>query len=173
MWARIFRTAPALALMLLAMLAASRASGQVATRAASFADWIVYRHGAGAERTCFALSQPTVRQGQSAEGVGSYVMVSAWPRHGVKAQPSIYAGAPFRGGSSVSITIKGDTFTLFTDGDRAFVDDPTMELKLVDAMKKGNTMLVRGVLASGGQMFDTYSLSGVTQAVNAVSQDCG
>ena len=45
--------------------------------------------------------------------------------------------------------------------------------KLVDAMKKGQRMIVRGVSSKGTETKDTYSLSGFMSAYKAINAKCG
>jgi hypothetical protein len=52
------------------------------------------------------------------------------------------------------------------------VTDAEGERRLVAAMKGGSTMIVKGTSARGNLTTDTYSLSGVTAAVNRINQLC-
>ena len=70
-------------------------------------------------------------------------------------------------------SIGNSRFALFTKGDKAFVSDATQELKLIDSMKRGSFMTVRAVTNDGTSISDTYSLIGVTAAVNALAGGCG
>ncbi len=42
----------------------------------------------------------------------------------------------------------------------------------VDAMKRGTEMVVRGISSRGTRTTDTYSLSGVTAAMNEIDKAC-
>ena len=73
----------------------------------------------------------------------------------------------------VTVTIGPVSYGLFTSDDRAFLADPTAELKLIDAMRKAHTMQVKGVSDRGLATVDTYSLEGLTPALAAVTRGCG
>jgi hypothetical protein len=161
----------ALAAILLA-LAAARADAQALKFINKFNDWRVYAHESAASRICFAASQPNAAEPAGAKRDSIYFYVSAWPKEGVKSEVSIKIGYPFRKGSAATVTIGTTAFNLFTDDDKAFVADPNAELKLIEAMKKGDVMIVRGTSQRGTQTTDTYSLSGVTQALQAVTAGC-
>jgi Invasion associated locus B (IalB) protein len=72
----------------------------------------------------------------------------------------------------MTVTIGSDTFKLFGKGDRGFVNDPTEELKLIESMKKGSSAVVRGVSVKGTGTTDTYSLSGLAQALDKMAAAC-
>ena len=43
---------------------------------------------------------------------------------------------------------------------------------MVDAMRSGDTAVVKGTSAKGTQTTDTYTLKGVAQALDRVAQEC-
>ncbi len=139
---------------------------------ARFNDWTIYRHEDQSGRICFALSAPTSMQPDGPGRSGAYFYISAWPRQGVRAEPSLRSPKGYREDSTVTLSIDGSNFILLTDGFTAYIDDPTRELKLIDAMKKGSTMVVRGIMGNGIAFRDSYSLNGVTAALGAVTQNC-
>jgi hypothetical protein len=157
---------------LLLSLAAPYAYGQAVKLVNRFNDWKVYAHDSPAARICFATAQPNATEPAGARRDSIYFYVSAWPKDGVKSEISVKIGYPFRKGSAVTVTIGTTAFNLFTDDDKAFVADQNAELKLIEAMKKGDVMIVRGTSQRGTQTTDTYSLTGVSQALQAVTAGC-
>ena len=135
--------------------------------------WVVMAAADAASRICFATTQPKSSVPADARREPPYIYISAWPRDGVRAEVSVAGGVAYRSGSSVTLTIGQNNFVLFTAGDRAFVADPTTELKLIDAMRKGSSMLVKSVYDSGALVTDTYSLAGLTPTLAAINQACG
>ena len=153
---------------------ASAASALAQTRLVdTFNDWYFYSHEGSGERVCFAASAP-----QSSEPAGinrepAYFYISAWPKEGVRTELSVKIGYQFREGSEAKVTIGNETFTMFTHEDRAFVNNPIEELKLLEAMKRGSTMVVEGVTEQGATTRDTFSLMGVMKAVQNLTSRCG
>ncbi len=137
----------------------------------TFNDWSFYSDSNPKERVCFAASAP-----QSSEPANNrssiYFYISAWPGEGVRTELSVKVGYPFRKGSEAVVTVGGETFKLFTHEERAFVSDPIEELKLLEAMKKGATMIVQGVSERGTATKDTFSLLGVSKAVATLTAQC-
>lgn len=138
----------------------------------TFSDWAFYSHQSPNERICFVASAPKSSDPAGGRRDSAFFYISAWPRDGVRAEPSIKAGYPFRKGSEATVTIGNESFKLFTHEERAFVADPIEELKLLDAMKKGTTMIVEGVSQRGTVTKDTFSLMGVSKAVATLAAQC-
>jgi len=138
----------------------------------TFNDWSFYSDNSAKERICFAVSTPQSSDPAGARRGTVYFYISAWPREGVRTELSVKSGYPFRKGSEASVTIGSDKFELFTQEERAFVSDPIEELKLLEAMKKGSSMVVQGVSERGTVTKDTYSLLGVMKAVATLTAQC-
>jgi hypothetical protein len=139
----------------------------------TFKDWTLYSHTGEPADICFLTSQPKEATPAGARGDRSFFYVSSWPKDGVKAEISIKIGRPLKGGAPVIVQIGNNRFELFTKGDKAFVSDPTEELKLLDAMKRGSFMVIKLTTQEGQLATETYSLIGVTKAINTLTQGCG
>jgi hypothetical protein len=157
--------ATAIALLPSLALAQARLAGK-------FNDWTVYAHDGTQAKICFALAAPKASEPAGARRDPVFFYVSAWPKEAVKAEVSVKIGYPLRRGSDVTVTIGTATFKLFTKDDRAFVADPADEVKLVEAMKTGSAMVVQGTSERGTATKDTYSLSGVSQALQSLNGGC-
>ncbi|MEM6495182.1 MAG: invasion associated locus B family protein [Pseudomonadota bacterium] len=162
------------ALYFIAVLATSVAHAQDTKVIQKFNDWVLYSHAGNPANICFLTAQPRETKPAGYAKERSYFYVSSWPNDGVKAEISVKIGKNLQNGSKVNIQIGSSRYSLFTKGDKAFVEDPNQELKLIDSMKRGSFMFVRGTTADGTAIEDVYSLSGVTAAVNTLSQNgCG
>jgi len=135
-------------------------------------DWKAYRHGAGDQRMCFAVSEPSEANPQNARKESPHIYVTAWPKAGIKAEISVLVGVALNKSAQIQVNVDGNRFELFPDGDRAYVSDANEELKLLDAMRRGRSMTVTATSAAGQQTRDTYSLSGVTAAIQSMSSGC-
>ncbi len=160
------------AAMLGTLMAAGSAHAQATKVIKKFNDWVLYSHSGEPANICFVSAQPreTAPAGYAKER--SYFYVSAWPDDGVKAEISIKIGKELQGGSNVTVQIGSSRFDLFTKGDKAFVSDATQELKLIEAMKRGSFMKVSATTSDGTGIEETYSLIGVTAAVNSLTDGC-
>ena len=138
----------------------------------TFNGWTLYSNKDGNSPLCFVLSSPTSTEPAGAKRSPVHFYVSAWPREGVRSEISVKNGYSFRKGSEVTVTVGSDVFKLFTQDERAYVNDPIEELKLLEAMKKGSTMVVEGVSERGTATKDSYSLMGITKAVQSLATGC-
>ncbi|MBN9261593.1 MAG: hypothetical protein J0J14_12085 [Hyphomicrobium sp.] len=153
-------------------LAGSIALAQNIKSIGTFSSWTAFSHGDGGSLLCFATAQPTKQEPSGAKRSPAFIYVSSWPKDGVKAEVSVRVGYPLRGGSEVTLAVGSTNFKLFVHGDRAYVADAGDELKLLDAMRKGSTMTVMGTSERGTTTTDTYSLAGISQALQAVATSC-
>ena len=75
-------------------------------------------------------------------------------------------------GTEATAQIAGSSFALYTQQDGAWIKNGTEEAKMVDAMRGGDNAVVKGVSAKGTQSTDSFSLKGVSQALDRVAQEC-
>jgi hypothetical protein len=61
---------------------------------------------------------------------------------------------------------------MYTQNDGAWIKNVAEESRLVEAMRKGADMTVRGVSSRGTKTIDQYSLKGLTQALERVTAEC-
>lgn len=135
-------------------------------------DWTVYEHQAGNKRLCFATTTPRSTVPKGLERGVVQLFVSSWPADGVKGEVSVKLGYAAKRGQPVTVRVGDNAFRLFSAGDRAFVQDATLELKLIEALRKGQTLTVEATSEVGQQTIDTFSLQGVTQALQALASGC-
>lgn len=158
--------------VVLSVAAFDSTPAHAATLIKAFKDWSVFAHEEKPKKICFVASQPkrTLPKGVNRDPI--YFYVSAWPDDGIKTEVSIRLGYPVRSTVPVSVTIGGEKFSLFAKGDKAFVSDSTDELKLIDAMKKGDSMTVQATSKRGTRTSDSYSLRGISDALKGLQKSC-
>lgn len=137
-------------------------------------DWSAYRYEENGEPVCFVVSKPERAQlSRSGRDRGDiYFLVTNWTGQGKKGEPSVVIGYPFKDSSTVDVSVGNKSFTMQTSGDGAWLADERDEQELIRAMKAGSRMVVRGTSVSGTQSTDTYSLIGVTAALNNIDKAC-
>jgi hypothetical protein len=153
---------------LLAVAAAAQTVAQVEKQGA----WTLYADTATPKAVCFLAAQPQAVEPLGANRGPIFFYITAWPKDGVKTEPSIKVGFPVKPDAEMSVTVGTDAFKLFIKGERGFVSDPTEELKLVEALKKGSNAFVKATSARGTATTDTYSLSGLATALEKLAAAC-
>jgi hypothetical protein len=137
-----------------------------------FQDWSAY--GLAADpKVCFAVSQPKDMTPKGVKRGPVYFYVSQWPADKAVNEVSVKMGYPFKPGGVVTVSVGADKFELFTKDEGAFVEKPETETGLIEALRKGGTMKVEGTSMRGTKTSDTYSLSGLGEAIDRVVKECG
>lgn len=160
-------------LALIPLLIAAPALAQSPSPLSSFRDWAAYTVKEEGGLACYIASQPKASEPADVKRGPIWTLVTHRPYKKVRDEVSIYVGYPFEKGSEASVDIDGEKFTLFTDNETAWASSPALDHKLVQAMRKGRRMIVRGVSERGTNTADSYSLSGFTAAHEAISKACG
>ena len=166
---RIFAAA---SLCLLAMAGDALAQTATPTEVGTFRDWRTYTVADPRGKQCFILSEPMASLPKDAKRDPIYFMVMARPSDGIKNEASVIIGYPFKDGSKVSVEIGAQKFPMFTKEDQAWMDEPGQEDGLIAAMKKGATMVVKGVSRRGTSTTDTFGLGGITAALDKMAEAC-
>ncbi len=155
----------------LSCLLAAPAVAQDVKHLGTFTDWNAFQQGAGRARVCHMASQPKASEGNVPGRREAFVTVAhgPGPKNGVV---SIVAGYAYRKDSTVKLDVDGKEYTLFTDQDRAWTYTDQDDRTLLEAMVKGRQLIVQGTPARGATTTDTYSLSGVSKALEAIDAAC-
>ena len=144
-----------------------------ATRVEQFQDWGTYQFNDPQRgKMCFAVSQPKDMEPKGVNRDPVYFFITTRPQEGVREEVNVITGYPYKEGSKTTIQVGSDSFSLYTSGDGAWLENAAEEARLVAAMRAGSTMVVRGTSRRGTLTVDTYSLSGVTAAANRALQAC-
>ena len=69
-------------------------------------------------------------------------------------------------------SIPDDPATSITDSEAAWLASMDDESGFVASLKKGTKLVVKGTSGRGTQTTDTYSLAGVTAAMDAIDKAC-
>lgn len=163
----------AVATMLVAMaLLDCAASAQTAELLEKHKDWSAYKHKAEKDTTCFAVTQPKDTEPKNVNRGDIFLYISFWPADKVKGQVMLRLGYPIKEDTEVSAAIGADVFKLFPKEDKAFIDGDEDERKFVEAIKKGDKLVVKGTSKKGTETTDVYSLLGVSAALKQAEQAC-
>jgi invasion protein IalB len=139
-----------------------------------YGDWGAYTASPGGNKVCFALAKPktmkTEPEGRKRDP--SYVFVSTRPADKVKNEVSVIIGYPFKTSSDATAEIGTAKFAMYTQNDGAWIKNVGEEARMVDAMRKGADLTVKGTSGRGTQSTDQYSLKGLAQALDKIEQEC-
>lgn len=162
----------AVALGLLAMPDGTHAQGASPTLVGQFGDWGVYVSESGKSKVCFALSQPRERLPANLNRDPGYIFLSTRPADNVRNEFSVIVGYPLDENVDPAVQIGDETFALYARQSGAWIRNVAEEPRLIEAMRKGSDLQMKSTSARGNATTDRYSLSGVTQALDRVAQEC-
>lgn len=139
-----------------------------------FGDWGAYTANPGGRKVCFALAKPASGKTDPPNRPRdpAYVFISSRPADNVQNEVSVMFGYAFKPNAEASLEIGGSNFSLYTQSDGGWVKNAAEEPRLVDAMRKAGNMTVKGVSSRGTATTDVYSLKGLAQALDRISQEC-
>jgi invasion protein IalB len=165
--------AGAVALTMAFSVAAGTARAANPTPIDKFGDWIAQTYDDSGKTLCYATSAPKKQAGNFKSRGNPYIAITHAPQSGVRDQVSYIAGYELKPGSDVKLTIGKQTFSLSVlQKDRAWAKDADIDKTLIEAMRKGNSMTVKGTSSRGTDITDTYSLTGFTKAYGAIGAAC-
>lgn len=136
-----------------------------------FNDWSAYSAATEKGKICFAITQPKTRAPEGLKRDPAYFFVSHRPGDKVRNEVSIQIGFAAKAGSTADAAIDSNTFNLMTQGERAWSNGQD-DGKLVDTMRKGKNLQIKTTSLRGNITTDTYSLKGVSAALDKINKEC-
>jgi hypothetical protein len=138
-----------------------------------YGGWGAYTATPNGRKVCFAIAKPSAAETKPPDRPRNepYIFISTRPADKVTNEVSIVVGYPFKG-LEATAQVGGTTFQLYTQGDGAWIKNAAEEAHMVEAMRAGDSAVVKGTSAKGTESTDTYSLKGLTEALDRIAQEC-
>jgi len=137
----------------------------------NYHDWGAYM-ARGKEKTCYALASPKERAPSAVKRDQAYVFISSRPGENVRNEVSIIMGFAMKDNSDAKAEIGSASYDLIAKGTNAWVKNAAKEPQFVDDMKKGSKLTIKAASSKGNQTTDSYSLAGLSQALDRVQKEC-
>ena len=141
-------------------------------RLGTFQRWDAYEYLKGGTKLCYVHSQPQKKEPATVKRGEIYILVTHKPKEHIRNEVSIYFGYPLKESLPAEAVIDGNTIDMFTHEEAAWAADTATDQKLVLALQKGRTLVVKGVSTRGTHTTDTYDLTGFTNALHAIDKAC-
>jgi Invasion associated locus B (IalB) protein len=154
--------------------ATAAAGGAEPTLIGQFGTWGAYTAAPNGKKVCFALAKPSSSKTTPANRPRdpAYAFVSTRPAEKVVNEVSIMIGYTLKPGSESTLEVGGTTYAMYTQGDGLWIKNAAEEERMVEAMRKSADVVVKGVSAKGTETTDTFSMKGLSQALDRLGQDC-
>lgn len=139
-----------------------------------FGTWGAYTAAPSGKKVCFALAKPSSSKTNPPNRPRdpAYAFVSTRPAEKVTNEVSVMIGYTLKPGSESTLEVGGASYAMYTQGDGLWIKNAAEEERMVDAMRKASEVVVKGVSAKGTETSDTFSLKGLSQALDRLAQDC-
>lgn len=160
------------ALGLAACAAVSFAQGSGPQLLGTFDDWEAYKTNDARGAVCYAISSPKTKEPAAAKRDPIYFLVTTWPKAGISAEPSVIIGYQFKEGAKATVQVGSDKFEFFTKADGAWMTTGPDEQRLITAMRGAAELSVKGISKRGTLTTDTYSLKGISAALDKAAEGC-
>lgn len=170
---RLFKNLFGLALVIQVLFGFSNLSA-AADEMETFGKWSVYSQKTDAGTICFMSTLPTKLEGdydRSNRGE-TRVFVTHGPGKSDRDVVSVLAGYRYLKQSEVEFNIDGKRTNLFTLDNYGWAQGADDDQKLIQAMRRGNKLVVTGISSRKNKTIDTYSLSGFTKAKAFLDKAC-
>jgi hypothetical protein len=154
--------------------AAAVAGGAEPTLIGQFGTWGAYTATPNGKKVCFALAKPSSSKTNPPNRPRdpAYAFVSTRPAEKVSNEVSVMIGYAIKPGSESTLEVGGASYAMYTQGDGLWIKNAAEEERMVEAMRKAADVVVKGVSAKGTETIDTFSMKGLSQALDRLAQDC-
>jgi hypothetical protein len=154
--------------------AAAGAGTAEPTLIGQFGTWGAYTATPNGKKVCFALAKPSSSKTNPPNRPRdpAYAFVSTRPAEKVTNEVSVMIGYTLKPGSESTLEVGGASYAMYTQGDGLWIKNAAEEERMVDAMRKASDVVVKGMSAKGTETTDTFSLKGLSQALDKLAQDC-
>jgi len=161
--------------LLLATLVALPSAAFAATPQSlgAFKDWGAFTFEENGQKVCYMASRPKKSEGNYKSRGEVHLLITHRPAEKSFDVVSVIAGYPFQPNSDAIIQVGNQSFRLFTDGETAWARDEKTDKALVEAIRSGRMLVVKGTSGRGTTTSDTYSLDGTGAAYDAINKACG
>lgn len=137
-----------------------------------FKAWSAYSTVKSATNLCFVHSKPVEIEPQIEGMDDPYFYVTHRPNEAVRYEINLVAGFDFQTDSLAAVQIGSQSYSMFTQGDAAWLEDVSQSADMASAMRRGSTMVLEGINARGTKVRMVFSLSGATASMRAIDNAC-
>lgn len=156
----------------LAVASPAKAQADAAKEVAVYRDWKVHKRDIGGDVVCYAIVEASDKSPRSADHGNVFFMVATWKSGVAVNQPSLMTGYDLRDAPEPAVRIGSDKWEMYTEANEGFIEKSRDEERLVSAMRRGSDMRISAVSARGTATNYSFSLLGVSAALDRVKKEC-
>ncbi|MDR6874750.1 invasion protein IalB [Bosea sp. BE125] len=134
--------------------------------------WQAFSSQQGRSKVCYALSKAETRVPANLKDIEGLLFVSSRPTEGVRNEISFVMNFDLKEDVEHQAIIGSERFALVAKGQNMWLKNPAEEPRMLDALRKGSGLEVKGTSKRGNPTSDKYSLAGMNQAVKRAEDAC-
>jgi hypothetical protein len=134
--------------------------------------WQAFSSQQGRTKVCYALSKAESRIPANLKDVEGLLFVSNRPTEGVRNEISFVMNFDLKEDVEHQAIIGTERFALVAKGQNMWLKNPAEEPRMLDALRKGAGLEIKGTSKRGNPTADKYSLSGMSQTVKRAEDAC-
>jgi hypothetical protein len=150
------------------LLLAVPALAQSATKIGQHNAWGTYSYQAKGGKVCYVLTVPTDKKPAGLDHGDIFFFVSQKPGQNVSYEPQFIAGYDLQQNSKVTVSVGNKSYSMFTRGKSAWMENAAEEPQLIAAMKAGHEMKVEAKSSRGNPTSYVFSLKGISAALDSI-----
>jgi hypothetical protein len=153
--------------------AAPKTGGSKPELVGSFGAWNAYV-ASGKNPTCYALAKPDHRVPDGLKRDPAYVFISTRPAEHVRNEISIVMGFEVKNDDAepAKASVGRTSFDMIAKGSDLWLKQDDQDAAMLAAMKKGDKLVVKAASLRGKVTTDSYSLTGLSQALDHAQKGC-
>jgi hypothetical protein len=152
---------------------AAAASGQAqALLLETAGKWQAFSSQQGRSKVCYALAKADSRLPANLKDVEGLFFVSSRPAEGVRNEISFVMNFDLKEDVEHQAVVGDERFALVAKGQNIWLKNPAEEPRMLDALRKGSTLEIKGTSKKGNPTADKYSLAGISQTVKRAEDAC-
>lgn len=134
--------------------------------------WQAFSSQQGRSKVCYALSKAETRVPVNLKDVEGLLFVSSRPGEGVRNEISFVMNFDLKEGVEHQAIIGNERFALVAKGQNMWLKNPAEEPRMLDALRRGAGLEIKGTSKRGNPTSDKYSLAGISQIVKRAEDAC-
>jgi invasion protein IalB len=134
--------------------------------------WQAFSSQQGRSKICYALSKAESRTPANLKDVEGLLFISSRPGEGVRNEISLVMNFDLKEDVEHQAIIGSDRFALVAKGQNVWLKNPAEEGRMLDALRKGSGLEIKGTSKRGNPTSDKYSLAGISQIVKRAEEAC-
>ena len=137
-----------------------------------FDDWNAYIFNDAKDKVCFVSSMPSKSAGEYTRRGDVFLIVSHRPNEQLFDVLTFVSGYTYLPRSEVQLRTGDLKVNLFTNEDTAWAKNLKTDSEVAKAMNKNVRVTVKGLTIDGIETYDTFSLKGFNNAMEAINRLC-